>query len=140
MNRYTFILFLFCIACAQPKATENSAPSNKESDAPVEAVIPSAKAAPATGQEAIAEEQGSGPVVYITSEGDKYHTADCRYSTTAHTTLLSKAKADGKTACGICKPNSTTGEKQIRCAGTTAEGKGCQRMTSDVSGKCFQHR
>jgi hypothetical protein len=81
-----------------------------------------------------------GPVVYVTHEGDKYHTADCRYSKTAHAVKLSQAKADGKTACGVCKPNSKTGEKQARCSGKTAEGKRCFRTTTDASGKCFQHR
>lgn len=81
-----------------------------------------------------------GVLVYVTDDGDKYHTADCRYAATAHPVKLSTAKADGKTACGVCKPNSKTGEKQTRCAGVTFEGKQCQRMTTDPSGKCFQHR
>ncbi len=93
-----------------------------------------------TEEEVVESSSSDGPIVYITHDGDKYHTADCRYSKTAHAVKLNQAKADGKTACGICKPNSKTGEKQVRCSGKTAEGKRCSRTTTDASGKCFQHR
>jgi hypothetical protein len=86
------------------------------------------------------EAKTDGPVVYVTHDGDKYHTADCRYSKTAHPVKLTQAKADGKTACGVCKPNSKTGEKQARCSGVTADGTRCQRLTTHASGKCFQHQ
>ncbi|MCU0397104.1 MAG: hypothetical protein MUC73_03275 [Cyclobacteriaceae bacterium] len=78
--------------------------------------------------------------VYTTPTGDKYHTADCRYSADASPVKLSKAKADKKTACEICKPNTTTGKKQKRCTGKTAEGNRCQRLTANSNGKCFQHQ
>jgi flagellar basal body rod protein FlgC len=78
--------------------------------------------------------------VYITNEGDKYHTVNCRYSKTAYPVKVSKAKADGKKACDVCNPSSTTGKKQQRCSAKTAEGKQCQRMTSNANGQCFQHQ
>lgn len=78
--------------------------------------------------------------VYITPDGDKYHTADCRYSKDATPLSLQQAKTSGKTACGICKPHSKTGDTQMRCSAKTKEGKQCQRMTSSPGGKCYQHQ
>jgi hypothetical protein len=77
--------------------------------------------------------------VNITHDGNKYHTADCRYSKEAHAVSLKQAKSDGKTACDLCKPNSVTGDKQIRCSAKTADGTQCKRTTTGASGKCFQH-
>ena len=129
MSRFLALLFLLCIACTPPASTEESSGAEDvatEAETPVE--------------ENEDTEDEAGPMVYVTNDGDKYHTADCRYSKTAHEVKLNQAKADGKTACGVCNPNSKTGEKQERCSSNTADGKRCQRMTSDKSGKCFQHR
>ena len=135
----SFILLL-CFACSQPTATDTT---TTESEPETEMESHSHDDGSENESEEIGQAEPSssdGPVVYITHDGDKYHTADCRYSKTAHAVKLSQAKADGKTACGICKPNSKTGEKQVRCSGKTAEGKRCSRTTTDASGKCFQHR
>jgi hypothetical protein len=86
-----------------------------------------------------AQESEKNQFVYVTHEGEKYHTADCRYSKDAHTVTLKQAKSDGKTACDLCKPNSVTGDKQIRCSAKTADGTQCKRMTTNKNGKCFQH-
>ncbi|MEQ9610545.1 MAG: hypothetical protein RIK09_02815, partial [Gammaproteobacteria bacterium] len=135
--------------CTQPREQDNTTTSDPvEEPATVEQTAPDAQevedappsASPTAQHEEVIETQETGPLVYVTSEGDKYHTADCRYSKEASPVKLQRAKSDGKTACGICKPSSTTGQKQLRCAGTTAEGKQCQRMTTDASGKCFQHK
>jgi len=145
MNRYLSLMLLWCIACA-PSTNKNG---DAQEHQPSEVIAP--EKLPTEG-EPVKEEvnipskeeelpvQESGSDVYVTHEGDKYHTADCRYAKTANPVSINQAKADGKTACGICKPNSKTGEKQLRCSGTTAEGKRCQRMTTHNSGKCYQHR
>lgn len=85
------------------------------------------------------QESEKNQFVYVMHDGEKYHTADCRYSKDAHSVSLKKAKADGKTACDLCKPNSTSGDKQIRCSAKTTDGTRCKRMTTSTSGKCFQH-
>ncbi|MDZ4716737.1 MAG: hypothetical protein SH819_14825 [Cytophagales bacterium] len=131
MKIYTSLLVLLCLSCAQPTPKESN---SSDQAAPAEKVTPVEAAAAQSSSETLE------PMVYATASGDKYHTADCRYSKTAQPIKLAQAKADGKTACDVCKPSSTTGEKQIRCAGITAEGKQCQRMTTDAGGKCFQHR
>lgn len=131
-------ILLVGFACSQPTTTDNT---TTESETEIES----------TAQDDVSEDEAEevertspvssdGPIVYVTNDGDKYHTADCRYSKTAQPVKLSLAKADGKSACGICKPNSKTGEKQVRCSGVTAEGKQCQRLTAHTSGKCFQHQ
>lgn len=142
MKACFFLLFLLFLACTQQATSEDKS----QEPLPTEAVNPVVE------QKSVDEERPETTTssqkeistlesgVYVTNEGDKYHTADCRYSKTAHFIKLSQAKADGKTACGICKPNSKTGEKQLRCSANTAEGKRCQRMTTDASGKCYQHR
>ena len=154
MKQYSYLLNLvllgFCLACAQPREQESTVALDPVEDAVLE-VAPEAQEKeeePATPINSVATEvsdsdadsQQAGPIVYVTTDGDKYHTADCRYSKDASPVKLQRAKSDGKTACGICKPSSTTGEKQRRCTGTTAESKRCQRMTTDASGKCFQHK
>lgn len=141
-----------CLACAQPSTSESN---SSEESRPV-TTLPASdddqthndvpdenEGVSESSMSTEAETNGiaeTRAMVYVTTDGDKYHTADCRYSKTAHAVALSTAKAEGKTACGVCKPSSTTGQKQVRCAGTTSEGKQCQRLTSDASGKCFQHR
>ena len=43
--------------------------------------------------------------VYITKTGKKYHTATCRYlSRSKYSISLKDAKAQGYTACSVCKP------------------------------------
>ncbi len=130
-------ILLLCFACGQPASSENNTETEGKDQiaSPIEIDDADAEVG---GDET--EIQKEGPVVYVTTDGDKYHTADCRYSKTAQPVKLSLAKADGKSACGICKPNSKTGEKQVRCSGVTAEGKQCQRLTAHTSGKCFQHQ
>ncbi len=126
-----------CFACGQSTSSDNHSETEVEESRASPNEINDADTE-VGGDETAA--QKDGPVVYVTHDGDKYHTADCRYSKTAQPVKLNQAKADGKTACGVCKPNSKTGEKQVRCTGKTAEGKRCSRTTTDASGKCFQHR
>jgi hypothetical protein len=78
-----------------------------------------------------------GKMVYVTRDGDKYHTTDCRYAEGGKTVSLARARAAGRKACDVCKPNSDKDQK--RCAALTADGTQCKRMTADASGKCFQH-
>lgn len=135
---YFLVILLLCFACGQP-ATTDSTITEPETETDTE-IYAQDDVSEDESEEMEQAESTDGPVVYVTQEGDKYHTADCRYSKTSHAVKLSQAKADGKTACSICKPNSKTGEKQVRCSGKTAEGKRCSRTTTDPSGKCFQHR
>lgn len=125
------LLIVLCFGCSQPASTSNDTTPAEDSKE-IEVAVPLVESDSANLE--------NTPVVYITQDGDKYHTADCRYSKTAHEVKLSQAKAEGKTACSICKPNSKTGEKQLRCTVNTADGTRCKRMTTDASGKCFQHR
>jgi hypothetical protein len=78
--------------------------------------------------------------VYASSKGEKYHTADCKLSGDASGMELSDAKKAGKTACAMCKPDEHLKDKKAQCTGKTADGTQCKRMTSDKSGKCFQHK
>lgn len=136
---YLSFIFLLCFACNQPTATDTTT-TESEPETEMESSSQDDGSDVETEEEVVESSSSDGPIVYITDDGDKYHTADCRYSKAAYAVKLSQAKADGKTACGICKPNSKTGEKQVRCSGKTAEGKRCSRTTTDASGKCFQHR
>ena len=86
---------------------------------------------------AVNEKSGDSKMVYVTKEGDKYHTKDCRYADGAKAVKISRAKSAGRKACDVCKPNSDSGQK--RCTGLTADGTQCKRMTANVSGKCYQH-
>jgi hypothetical protein len=56
---------------------------------------------PAPQQQSQTKEQ----TVYITKTGKKYHTATCRYLSKSKIPIsLKDAKANGYTACSICKP------------------------------------
>lgn len=78
--------------------------------------------------------------VYGSAKGEKYHTADCKLSGDANAMELADAKKAGKTACAMCKPDEHFKDKKAQCTGKTADGTQCKRMTSDKSGKCFQHK
>jgi maltose-binding protein MalE len=134
------VLFLTVLsACGNPATTEQS--SAKQTSATknsIELEKPEHQSTTTTSNKVATDT--TGLVVYITHEGNKYHTAECRYAKSSQAVRLSQAKADGKTACDICKPNAKTGEKQFRCSAKTKEGKQCQRMTTDARGKCFQHK
>jgi len=82
----------------------------------------------------------SAQTVYASEKGEKYHTADCNLSGDANDMTLSVAKKAGKKACAVCKPESHFKDKTVRCAGKTAEGTRCKRMTSSKGGKCYQHK
>ncbi len=78
--------------------------------------------------------------VYVSSKGEKYHTADCKLSGDANSLTLAAAKKAGKTACAMCKPDEHLKDKMVQCSGKTADGTQCKRMTGSKEGKCFQHK
>jgi hypothetical protein len=81
-----------------------------------------------------------GQTVYASDKGEKYHTADCKLSGDAKDMTLAFAKKANKGACGICKPDEHFKDKVVQCAGKTADGTRCKRMTSDKGGNCYQHK
>jgi hypothetical protein len=127
------IILLFLAAC------NSSVPKQQTDTQPAAPPSQTTAGQPADTLASRNAEATPGPLVYITKEGDKYHTANCRYSKEAHTVSLQQAKAEGKTACDLCRPSSSTGEKQTRCTAKTSDGTQCKRMTTSASGKCFQH-
>ncbi len=82
--------------------------------------------------------KGYSQTVYASDKGEKYHTADCKLSGDAKDIKLAAAKKAGKGPCGICKPDVAVVAKQ--CAGKTADGTRCKRMTASKAGKCYQHK
>ncbi len=78
--------------------------------------------------------------VYSSAKGEKYHIADCKLSGDADGMTLAAAKKAGKTCCGVCKADDHLKDKMAQCAGKTADGTQCKRMTSSKDGKCFQHK
>jgi hypothetical protein len=88
--------------------------------------------------------------VYVTSTGEKYHKSGCQYLSKSKIDIdLAKAQKDGYTACSVCKPSGKTNQLKTstgsqkstnqQCTGTTKSGARCKRMTTNVSGKCYQH-
>jgi hypothetical protein len=62
---------------------------------------------PAPAQQPVPQQQPQTKeqTVYITKTGRKYHRATCRYlSRSKIPTTLKDAKANGYTACTVCKP------------------------------------
>lgn len=84
--------------------------------------------------------EGFGQTVYASDKGAKYHTADCKLSGDAKNMTLAAAKKVKKTACGVCKPEDHFKDKMTQCAGKTADGTRCKRMTGSKEGKCYQHK
>ena len=83
--------------------------------------------------------KGFSQTVYASAKGEKYHTADCKLSGDAYGMTLAAAKKASKGPCGVCKPDDHTKDKVAQCAGKTADGTKCKRMTASKSGKCYQH-
>lgn len=44
------------------------------------------------------------PTVYVTDQGKKYHTKNCRLKHGSKGAKLSEAKKKGYTPCAVCKP------------------------------------
>lgn len=84
--------------------------------------------------------KANAQTVYASSKGEKYHTAGCKRSGDADGMSLAAAKKAGKTACAMCKPDEHLNDKMAQCAGKTANGTPCKRMTSSKDGKCYQHK
>jgi len=84
--------------------------------------------------------KGFSQTVYASEKGEKYHTADCKLSGDAKDMTLAAAKKVGKGPCGICKPDEHFKDQTAQCSGKTADGTRCKRMTSNKSGKCYQHK
>jgi hypothetical protein len=93
--------------------------------------------------------------VYITKTGEKYHKDGCRYlSKSKITTTVPDARSSGYTPCSVCKPpakvtnvtpktetktQTSTPTASKQCTGTTQAGNRCKRMTTNASGRCYQH-
>lgn len=103
--------------------------------------------------------------VYKTKTGEKYHASGCRYLKSVIQTTVADAQAEGLTACSVCRPaaasktsgtststpavstsnsfsnvsSSSTSSTSVQCSGTTKAGSRCRRMTTDPSGRCYQH-
>jgi hypothetical protein len=110
----------------------------------------------------------SAQTVYITRTGAKYHRGDCRYLHSSKIeTKLADAKLN-YTPCSVCKPptevrkvkdedssaaGSSSGSENgtgaglrdtrpatsQQCQGLTKTGLRCKRITTNASGKCWQH-
>ena len=94
--------------------------------------------------------------VYTTKTGAKYHSAGCQYlRKSSFATTLKDAINSGYTACSRCNPPTTVKEDNsnnapaksqeykstaaTQCTGTTQKGNRCKRMTTNSSGRCYQH-
>lgn len=84
--------------------------------------------------------KGFSQTVYSSAKGEKYHTADCKFSGDANPIKIAEAKKSGKAACEMCKPNDLGKTKLTQCSGKTVDKKRCKRMTSNKNAKCFQHQ
>jgi len=78
--------------------------------------------------------------VYSSAKGEKYHTADCKYSGDASEISVGDAKKANKKPCDICKPDELGKAKLVQCSGKTKDSARCKRMTAAKGGKCFQHQ
>ena len=84
--------------------------------------------------------KSNAQTVYASPKGEKYHTADCKLSGDADGMTLAAAKKASKSACAMCKPDEHLKDKMVQCAGKTADGTQCKRMTGSKDGKCYQHK
>ena len=104
-------------------------------------------------------------VVCVTKTGKKYHTESCRYLKDSSFRIdMKKAIQLGYTPCSVCKPGSLSSKSDStksatpvttlrsepvqktqtttsrQCSALTKTGMRCKRMTTDPSGKCWQHQ
>ncbi|PRZ19578.1 hypothetical protein [Flavobacterium granuli] len=97
--------------------------------------------------------------VYITKTGKKYHDIDCSHLKYSSISIdLGQAIERAYEACKVCKPNKDqtangrsnfldkrnietiqSSSSSTQCAGRTKKGARCKRMTTNSSGRCYQH-
>lgn len=80
-----------------------------------------------------------GQMVYTSEKGEKYHTADCKFSGDANEISAGNAKKAGKKPCEICKPDELKKVNLVQCKGKRKDGQQCKRMTANKTKKCYQH-
>lgn len=108
--------------------------------------------------------------VYITKTGKKYHRSSCQYlRKSQYAIAITEAVDRGYTACSVCSPGAPKAEtkslqnttpkqkttesvkpqvspsenkevKSVQCSAITKAGTRCKRMTTNASGKCYQHQ
>lgn len=100
--------------------------------------------------------------VYVTKTGLKYHSVQCQHLRNSSRNIDIKDALDaGYQACKVCKPetynssnrssqnfvsqtnynygNSSSSSTSVQCSGKTQKGLRCKRMTTNSSGRCYQH-
>lgn len=95
--------------------------------------------------------------VYVTKTGEKYHRKECQYLRNSSRSIdLKDAVAVGYEPCKVCKPQtgnsrsstfqqnnntkkSSAVARSVQCSGITKKGTRCKRMTTNSSGRCYQH-
>lgn len=112
---------------------------------------------------------GIAQTVYVTKTGKKYHREYCQYLRLSKFSIsLTGAIERGYTACLVCRPGTnpksggaaspansqengnTVPQNQNqsdinqsvtsrRCSAATKAGAQCKRMTTNASGRCWQH-
>jgi len=90
--------------------------------------------------------------VYVTKNGKKYHTENCRYNKNSLAISLPDASNRGYEPCSICNPPTNYTNRQSlkntrttpqstssQCTGLTKSGNRCKHLTKSSNGKCYQH-
>lgn len=99
--------------------------------------------------------------VYVTKTGEKYHSEGCQYLRKSAISIQLKEAVESRyEACMVCKPptlnnstqtpqnrmtqtdsnsGNTAASTSVQCSGTTKKGDRCKRMTTNSSGRCYQH-
>jgi len=102
--------------------------------------------------------------VYVTRTGEKYHVSSCHYLRYSKIAIsLREAKAQGYTACSVCRPafgagnegsaaqgaphatdnvehsDGTSSTVSSQCTAITKAGTRCKRSASS-NGRCLQHQ
>lgn len=102
-------------------------------------------------------------VVYVTKTGEKYHRSSCQYLRSSKIAMpLAQAQQYGYGACKVCKPPLEVDDEDaiesprvgqpaiqesppvqrattVQCQALTQAGSRCKRMTTNASGRCWQH-
>lgn len=97
--------------------------------------------------------------VYVTKTGEKYHRENCQYLRKSAISMELKEAIESRyEACKVCKPptqnnqsaqnfapstvnktQNSSSSSSVQCSGTTQKGNRCKRMTTNSSGRCYQH-
>lgn len=153
---------VFAPTAPLPTTAAPAVPASRSESSPTPSAQPSVSTPPAVTKPTATDTKGI--TVYRTTSGTKYHREGCRYLRSSSIPVALEEAVTTLGPCSVCGPPvvgpgstaTTSGSgsstkapdpspepsrsASVQCSGTTKKGARCKRMTTDPSGRCYQHK